>query len=245
MITRKISYKDREFEMEYLFEKDVAIQEAGNHGRFMELPLLKEIERREIEGIYIDGGANIGNHTIFFHEFCPTRGVIVIEGHPQIFEVLERNLARVRSDAKPRIGAWNKALWRPGQKTCHMGRVVPGNAGRTKVYMGGDQFAPTKDVEVECVTLDEIFSFVVGAAAVAPSLDRDKVGLLKLDIEDSEVFAIKGARQLLEMDRPLIIAEHHNEKFFNDFKAEVEPFGYKPGLRFAPRGETVIWEPSS
>lgn len=224
----EVEYDGQVSVLEYVFEREVAVLEGGLQGRFQELPLLEEIRRRDLHGIYIDGGAHIGNHSIFFAKHCPSSCVIAIEGHPAIYQVLVRNLI---GNALGKFEAHNAALWKEC-KDAWMGPIVPNNAGRTQLCGDGRRFATRRDAKVQAKTLDSMFP--------AP----DSCVLLKLDIEDCEVQAIEGAAELVQRCRPLIVAEHHNAKFLRAFRDHVEPWGYTLNPKtFDPRGETRIWEP--
>jgi len=70
--------------VESLMNTDVLIQRMGQYKTFYELNLLKKIASLNIGGVYIDGGANIGNHSIFFNHHCPSSKIYSIEINPDI-----------------------------------------------------------------------------------------------------------------------------------------------------------------
>lgn len=225
-----------ETQLEYMSANDIAAKEGGKKGQFQELELLENLLARDIDGIVIDGGANIGNHTVFFLKHFPTiAAVMSVEPQPAIFEVLMRNVERNVDLTQVHWCPINVALAQEGKKTCHLSAMPYGNAGRTRVVRGGGMFNRDKVLEVPCRTIDELWSQAL----------HERVGLLKLDIEDSECQAIEGAMRMLADCRPIIVAEHHNGDLFDRFESLVRPFGYKVSdKRFEPRGETRIWEPS-
>jgi len=78
----------------------------------------------------------------------------------------------------------------------------------------GSNPSVTKEIKVPCDTLDNIFA-----------KELDNIGLIKMDIEGQEYFAIKGAKQIIEKSRPLITIEspsshpnfRNNIMLINDF----------------------------
>ena len=70
--------------------------------------------------------------------------------------------------------------------------------------------------EVESITLDD---FMAHYSTI-------KIGLLKIDVEGAELLTLRGAQQLLERDRPLVIYEESKERcrFFNYTTTESRRF---------------------
>lgn len=231
-----------ETHLEHTHERDVTVKEGGLRGKFQELALLRDIAAMQLDGIYIDGGANIGNHSLFFLTHCPhMTALISIEAHPTMAKILDRNVKRNFPDGVNWTGI-QAALERHGKKTCHLSSIVPGNAGRTKIVRKPNDGA--KETEVACITLDAI-NDSVNHRNEGFSGYSERISLLKLDVEDSECQAIEGGTQLLIDHRPVIVAEHHNKEFFDRFESLVRPFGYKvTAKKYDPRGETRVWLPS-
>lgn len=66
-----------------------AIKESQN---FYEKPLLDHIYKKFGEGkVFVDVGANIGNHTYFFAKICKAKMVYAFEPNPKYFELLYHN----------------------------------------------------------------------------------------------------------------------------------------------------------
>lgn len=57
-----------------------------------ELPNLEAIRSLQVGGNYVDAGAHIGTHSIFFSLFCPAEKVYAFESHPPYFAQLNKNL---------------------------------------------------------------------------------------------------------------------------------------------------------
>ena len=61
------------------------------HNGYLELPLLKAIKALPFRrGVFVDIGANVGNHTVYFAKEME-RMVYAYEPHPKTFQVLKEN----------------------------------------------------------------------------------------------------------------------------------------------------------
>src|SRR5262245_34153210 len=75
-----------------------------NHGRdhiaralqhsFYERAMLEAIKDLNLEGIYVDAGAHVGNHTVYFAQECPSTKVIAVEPSPDSYRCLQLNATR-------------------------------------------------------------------------------------------------------------------------------------------------------
>ena len=59
-------------------------------GSFYESKMLDAIADARWNGVYVDVGANIGNHSVYFEMFCPATKVIAFEPLPRTFQILEQ-----------------------------------------------------------------------------------------------------------------------------------------------------------
>lgn len=62
----KINFEGRAYAIQCCSEQDLLYRGFALTGDFYEIVLLEYIKGLKIEGTYIDIGANIGNHAIFF-----------------------------------------------------------------------------------------------------------------------------------------------------------------------------------
>lgn len=188
--------------------------------RFYESDLLDHLAGQGPRGgVYVDVGANIGNHSVFFGRFLADR-VVAIEPDPHLVRLLERNL---RANRVPRWTALPVAVGaRPGT-----GRLSPrdgfeGNAGAQRVVPArAGAGGPTVPVD----TLDRLLAGV--GAPVA-----DDVRLVKLDIEGMELEALEGARHLLEAQRPDLVVEAAGDVEHAGLRAFLSGYGYREIARF-------------
>ena len=97
--------------------------------KFYELGLLETIKELDISGTYVDVGANIGNHAIFFANFCKCNKLICVEAHKEICEVLKIN---VDKHVKIPTTIINSAMV-DKLGFAEIGPINPGNVGSTRV----------------------------------------------------------------------------------------------------------------
>ena len=188
--------------------------------RFYESDLLDHLAAHGPRGgVYVDVGANIGNHSVFFGRFLADQ-VVAIEPDPHLVRLLERNL---RANRVPRCTVLPVAVGaRPGT-----GRLSPrsgyeGNAGAQRVVpAGADAEGPTVPVD----TLDRLLAGLGEPVA-------DDVRLMKLDIEGMELEALAGAHHLLEAQRPDIVAEAASDVEHAGLHALLSGYGYREIARF-------------
>ena len=190
------------------------------HGRFYESDLLEHLAHHgPRRGVYVDVGANIGNHSVFFGRFLADR-VVAIEPNPDLLPLLERNL---RANAVRHWTTLSVAIGaRPGS-----GRLLPregyeDNAGAQRVVPAD---AGLIGAAVEIDTLDGVL------AALGPET-VDDVRLVKLDIEGMELDALRGAVHLLEHQRPDVVVEAAGKAEHVGVGSFLSSYGYRQVARF-------------
>ena len=204
---------------------------------FFELDLLERIRRMALEGTYIDVGANLGNHALFFQHFTRCKNLICVEPHPISGEYLEQNLRRNEWEGMP---PWvlHQCAAAEYPSTRLLGGDYDGNTGSIHL-LGATPEDPTWVTPTEapsylvpCRPLDHIAQGSVG-----------EISLLKLDIEGYEHEAIKGARGILTRHLPVVVAELATAELRALFEAQLLPYGYKVEGRYAVT-PTYIYVPA-
>jgi len=128
--------------------------------------------------VVVDGGAALGDHTAsYLEKVGPTGKVYAFEPNPAYFECLTQNC--------PGAVCMNSALW-DSETELLMDIPTSGNIGMAVVSKAGK-------VAVKAVTLD--------------SLELDRCDFIKLDLEGAELIALKGAKKLIDLHRPIIQCE--------------------------------------
>jgi protein O-GlcNAc transferase len=174
-------------------------------GNWYELLNLEFIRKLQVEGNYVDVGAYIGTHSIFFSLFCPSTLVYSFEPQADVYPKLVRNLA---ANSVTNCQAFNVAL----SDTAATGTIngPASNVGGARLYPGN---------EVAVVTLD--------------SFNFQGVTLLKIDVEGMELHVLRGATELLKGVKHLFVeiwpkerAESRASEYTFDKIVEfLKPFG--------------------
>lgn len=214
-----IRYGGKLYQMSYLFPAEIAALRAHRNGQFQELSVLEWIRDQGRSGTYFDAGAHVGNHSLFFHAHCPSTHVISVEASPPIFKLLEENMDWNITNFAKAIYLHHCAVWNePGE--VFIGEPPRNNAALTKVVKNGG-------TKVVARTIDDL-------------AEDHNVVVLKLDVEDVEEEALRGATRVLK-GKPIVIIERHtkeqldySDKFLASFGLErvqdwkgIHTFGYK------------------
>lgn len=171
----------------------------------------------------IDAGANIGNHTIFFSK---------IMGHKcHSFEPDINNLKTLKINIKKNNCIKNAIVYpiALGEKSskASIAKTYSGNRGKTTVKEDSDG-------RLKISTLDDLFI-------------NHKIGLIKIDVEGMELKVIKGAKNLIIKNKPIIYVEATTnykfnliEKYLNKLDSNTtyvfwKRFNYTPTYLFIPK----------
>ena len=162
---------------------DYIYKAIKNNDDFYESELLDWLFGLTLEdGIIIDCGANIGNHTVFFSSVMNKR-VISLEPNPKAFSQLQKNILfnNLNNVTTLQIGAGSSSY-------SSSINVVPGNLGASKINKDQGGNVPVQPIDS-----------LVGT--------KDKIVLIKIDVEGMELDVIKGATSIIERDMPFILVE--------------------------------------
>lgn len=197
-------YSNKRITMEGYHADDSIFDQIVTEQTFYEETLLEKARSLNLEGVYVDIGANIGNHSIFFNRFCNSTKVYSFEIDESIFAILKKNMelnCLQDSYYLGEIGILDRKGFVDLSDTNHL------NAGMTKIVnVEGSQ----REVD----TLDNVMRGV------------DNIALIKMDVEGFELQIIQGAKHILENQSPVIFAELATKKEFKLFKDAVSKFGY-------------------
>lgn len=140
----------------------------------------------------VDVGAHIGTYTLIAAQKTgPTGKVYAFEPLPKNYKLLKKNIT---VNGYTNVVAINKAV-SDKNGSCKLFLSSEDNFGDQRTYDSGDH---RSFVNIQTVTLDSFFK------------NKDqRVNVLKIDIQGSEVRALKGAVKLL--------AKNHHIKLFTEF----------------------------
>lgn len=178
-------------------------------GRFYEEAMLMDLQARLAGGLFVDAGANVGNHTLFAAG-VGRAPVLAFEPSPELADQMEETLRL--NGLEQRVRVVRKGLGARSGRA----RLAPGPMGnhgmaRLAIDPGGD--VPVTSLDEE---LDE------GA----------RVAVLKVDVEGMELEVLQGAEAMLRRDRPVIYAECADVAALRRVGAFLVGHGYAPMARF-------------
>jgi len=160
----------------------------------------------------IDIGANIGNHSVFLSQYF--KNVIAFEPNPFTFKILKLNASKYLNINVHNFGISSK------RESLYLSEDVK-NLGGSKIYTNKDDVPnglTIRDISLE--KLDDL------------DLNNCKNGILiKLDVEGHEFEALKGSKNFIQKNTPIICFEQHAEDFLNRSSPSIE-FLTKLGYEF-------------
>ena len=190
-----------------VLDPDEHIQRYWMKGAFYEPGMLEWTRRHYRGGTFIDAGACIGNHTVYYAKFCGADRVVAIEPYRPSFEHLRTN---VDLNGLENVEWYNGAISdTPGKGT--MIDASPknhNNVGMRQVKEGD---------EIDILTLDSIIE----------EYELDDVTLLKIDVEHMEMQALRGADKLLREQHPAIFIECPYDETYKEVEAHLAQYGYR------------------
>lgn len=176
-----------------------------NNKFFSDEPEYARLEEWIKEGDWVlDIGANIGHYTLKMSRLAGDKGrVFAFEPISDTFELLASNVTKFPHRNTTLI---NAAVFDSEKE---LGMEMPRFDTGLENYYEAHLTSNTSSNKVYCVTVD-CFHF--------PS----PVKFVKIDVEDFELHAIKGMKNLITRDRPTIIAEGVSQ----DVTSFLTEFGY-------------------
>lgn len=172
------------------FVKNVAdiVQSAHLNGEFYEQEYLEVLETFLTPGgVFLDVGANVGNHAVFVWKYGGQRAIVVIEPNPEAIALLRLNLLlnAVEADISYLgVGLSDRAQNAEAQ--------VPEN------NLGGARMVPTADGPLKLVTGDSLFA-------------GRHIDFIKIDVEGQEIAVLTGLARTIAGCRPTMFVEVNEE----------------------------------
>lgn len=192
-------------------EGDKFAEEIYARGELSEQPMLDWMERNIPRGgLWIDGGANVGNHAMPFSLWADA--VLSFEPMRVNFVLLMRNLSR-----------WPRANVAPfmeglAEKPGKLGAVMGGTGQNCQWIL-----QPDPNGEVNVTTIDERVRTHGGGLPVR---------VIKLDVEGMEPQALTGAWSTIVRDRPELFMELWEDDVLDQITHFLGPLGYVLVERF-------------
>ncbi len=144
--------------------------------------------------IVVDAGARIGTFAAKVSTAVGKKGrVIAIEPEPHNFACLQKN---VEANRLNNVIAIQKMLWSHARP---LDLFLSSNNAAHSAYFDAFYGSTQKRVRIQAQSLDGILE----------ELGIESVNLVKMDIEGSEIEALKGMKRILKSDVQLAIAAYH------------------------------------
>jgi FkbM family methyltransferase len=174
--------------------------------------------------VVIDAGAHVGTHSIAYMRALREGSLYCFEPMPDIYQCLLLNIEKERSRGnKVTVFSHNVALGDGTEK---------GVTLRQFTANGGLNYGMTRVVSshgsVPCVRLDDVIPW-----------QTQRVSYMKIDVEGSEPWVLRGARQLIEKHRPMLYVEIHHVALRqrNSSAKELTDLLYSLGYRLEIDGQ--------
>jgi len=221
----KIRYGLRRYQIPERGRADLILDRMKLRRRFYEEDLLKAIKSMigSKNGIALDCGANVGNHTLFFASVIGL-DVIAFEPIPENITILEQLIELNQLSGK--VKHIPTAVGRE-EGQISLGLSNPDNPG---MYSAGET---SNSINVSITTLDKYID--------DNNVEVPQIKLLKIDVEGHEMAVIEGAQSLLAKGSPVIALELAGRAAFDAMYERLANFGYAARAIYCAT-PTVIFE---
>ena len=217
----------------YPHADDMMAKVVARTGHFYEANVLNRIAGLQRPGIYIDAGAHVGNHSVFFSRFCPSTAVVAIEVGLDTSDLLTKNLTFHSAQARVPCFIVNAAVGLKGEAWASLSdRGVGTNTGGARVTPPGKT-----GWAVSVVTIDSVMDAVAGMGTAGC------VAVLKVDVEGCGVGALEGAEHVLKKSHPVVVAEARGESEIRAITDIIEELAGRVYSIESLRKSTHIWTP--
>ena len=186
---------------------------------FYELDLLEKIRELGIGGLYVDIGAHIGNHSVYFATQCNADHIVAIEADPELAKICHENLQASR------LAGLHSKTFEVVPYACYDG--MPVKLVRPKATNTGMQSVQSDFGGRESKTLAQILEGRVPA-------------LIKIDIEGGEPVVLWDALPILREHTPVLAIESRTGAEYSDTEDKLRELGYQSEGPYALT-PTYIW----
>jgi len=164
----------------YLDEKDTLGLSLGRiHEQHITELVKKTIKK---EDVVVDLGANIGYFTLIFSKLVGPKGkVFAFEPDPTNFAILREN---VLINKCSNVILIQKAVSKISEEGIMY--LSENNKGDHRIFDSGDN---RKKITIETISLDDYFK------------DSSRINFVKMDIQGSEILALRGMKEILEKNK--------------------------------------------
>ena len=178
--------------------------------RFYEHEMLFDIRSKVKPGsAFIDVGAHVGNHTVFFGLMCRAGRVYSFEPVPFLAQLLRENVRL--NNLEDVVTVYEVACGEAEGRGALLLLGVPGNWGLSRVR-------EQEDGPISVVSLDQVIREERAKLA--------RIDVLKVDVEGSEFEVLKGAKEILAEFHPICYIEASSPDRYQEIERYLSKFGY-------------------
>jgi FkbM family methyltransferase len=222
-----IRHEGREFSIRGFSEEDLLFKRWQRSGRFYELDLLTGIRSIAKEGVFIDAGAHVGNHSIFFNAFCKCTTLVAVEPGASSYSLLSENLKANFPGEQDWIKAVRFILDEIGVGSKSLADIDNSNTASRSVVCNGNE-------KCDCITIDQLIENL--------GIAGSPVSCLKIDTEGMELQVLRGSRETIERWRPIVAAEASSDEDRIGIGEFLSQFGYHQTKIKKKRGvPSYVW----
>lgn len=201
-------------------EEDFVIKRIFEKNRFYEADLLLFLQLTvPCGGVFIDVGANIGNHTVYFAKYLADE-VVSIEPNMEVSRLLKRNIEMNAPDICSIVNAGIGLREGTGMVVLDDNT----NTGTARVEYCIPTLSPDgsqhSGEQIKIMTLDSVMKNVI--------TNNKKVALIKIDVEGMQLDVLRSARETLMKYRPCLVVEAETDAERSEVFDYLNDLGYKP-----------------
>ena len=173
----------------------------------------------ERDGIFIDAGANIGNHSLYFASVLKAK---VVAFEPQPHNILCIELNSILNGVSESVSIHRCALGDSNAEAV-LRMSIEANYGTFSAKPASNPRANSEEGRKGFVVPVRILDEVING-----SFPGQKVSIIKIDVEGMEMEVIRGASKIIEKWRPLVACECFNRDLFDRVDKFLNKFDYSP-----------------
>lgn len=156
------------------------------------------------DSFVLDIGMNIANHSLFLA--ANGLNILAFEANPKMSEIAKKSIALNGFENKIQVNEFGLS---DCEEIMHFAKEIPSNFGGMSLSKGES----TGEEGILCKTLDSLKI-------------QEKISCIKIDVEGMESRVLKGARELIMKNRPIIYAEANYVQDFVKLERVLETMDY-------------------
>ena len=166
--------------------------------------IVKHLDPNVFEFTFMDIGANIGNHTVYFSKYF--NKVLSFEPQKRIFKILQLNCLHF-----PNVKLFNYGLSEKSKNVEF--KIHKMNFGNAKQ---SEKKSNETDYFIENVILQS-----------HKFLKNEVVSLIKIDVEGNECDVLTSLKEKIYNDKPILLFEFNDVKIKKQLRDKLNLFGYQ------------------